>query len=264
VHHIVGVLCNSGLSVEHTPVLTERYEKPAQRVQKDGSFGNATSPDDIGLLSRPFICQVSRWDRLKGFRPLLDAFVTLKRAAPHGQLSERSRRRFSLTRLVLAGPDPSAVADDPEALAVLSDLRDTYLELPPEIQDDVVLLSLPMQSARENALMVNALQSCATVVVQNSLREGFGLTATEAMWKAVPTVAAPACGLRQQIRDGVDGRMVTSATDVSSIADTLIALLSDEHERDRLGKAGQRRVYDDFLIFTQLGRWLRALVTAVE
>ena len=81
--------------------------------------------------------------------------------------------------------------------------------LEPALQADVALLALPMASLKENALIVNALQRCATLVVQNSLREGFGLTATEAMWKRCAVLASPACGLRQQIRHGVDGHLLT-------------------------------------------------------
>ena len=83
-----------------------------------------------------------------------------------------------------------------------------------------------MASLKENALIVNALQRCATLVVQNSLREGFGLTATEAMWKRCAVLASPACGLRQQIRHGVDGHLLTSAEDPEEIADTLELLLT--------------------------------------
>ena len=66
--------------------------------------------------------------------------------------------------------------------------------------------------------MVNALQRCSTVVVQNSLREGFGLTATEAMWKGVCVVGTRACGLRHQIRNGIDGILIQDPQDPGEIA----------------------------------------------
>ncbi len=77
----------------------------------------------------------------------------------------------------------------------------------PEEQESVALLSLPMASGKQNHLLVNVIQRCSTVVVQNSLQEGFGLTATEAMWKRVPVLGSSACGLRLQIRDRIDGRL---------------------------------------------------------
>lgn len=112
--------------------------------------------------------------------------------------------------------------------------------------------------------MVNALQRCATVVVQNSLREGFGLTVSEAMWKRVPVVGSQACGIRQQIRDHLDGRLVDDAEDAVQLSKLLDELLGAPAERERLARAAQRRVHESFLIFTQLGCWLRLLVKTVE
>ncbi len=98
-------------------------------------------------------------------------------------------------------------------------------------QADVGVFALPLHTVKENALMVNALQRCSTVVVQNSLREGFGLTVTEAMWKGVPVLGTHAWGLRQQIRDGLDGRLVSDPTDPEEIARTLDEMLADAVQR---------------------------------
>jgi trehalose synthase len=263
--HLTGVLCNSGLMREHSPVLPPSFQARATRLQQNGEFGDATAPDEIGLLFRPMVSQISRWDRLKGYRPLLDAFVKLKReyhTVPG--LDGAARRRFELVRLVLAGPEPKAVADDPEAKGVLEELCSAWLALEPDVQKDVILLSLPMDSTKENALMVNAIQSCSSIVVQNSLREGFGLTVTEAMWKRVPVLGSPACGIRHQIRDGIDGRLHHDATDPDAIASALVHMLSHPEKRAAWGRTGQRRVHDEFLIFSQLRRWLRALATAAD
>lgn len=261
VQKLVGVLVDAGLLPAYGPVLAPPFEHQAQRLQDDGSFRPATFPEDIGLLFHPVVTQVSRWDRLKGFRPLLDGFATLKRRIgrlPH-DTDHRHRRTLELVRLVLAGPDPESVHDDPEGAEVLEELRAAYVELEPEVQRDVVLLALPMASAKENALMVNALQRCSTVVAQNSLREGFGLTATEAMWKRVPVLGSNACGLRQQIRDGVEGRLVSDPDDPGEIAAVLDEMLADPLRREKWGSQAQRRVYEEFLIFAQLRRWLRLL-----
>jgi trehalose synthase len=248
------------------PLLTPPFDEPALRLQPDGEFRAATLPDDIGLLFRPIVTQISRWDRLKGFRPLLEGFVLLKktlrqRLERHGG---REPRALELARLVLAGPEPAAIKDDPEGQEVFQDLCKIYSELEPEVQADVVLLSLPMSSRKNNALMVNALQRCSTVVVQNSLREGFGLTATEAMWKRIAVLASSACGLRQQIRHGIDGHLLPDPLDVSNIADVLEELLTHPHVRENYARTAQRRVHDDFLIFIQLRHWLRVLAGAVD
>ena len=75
----------------------------------------ALLPEEIGLLFRPIVLQVSRWDRLKGWRPLLDGFVRLKRTlALRARCAERDRRMLLQARLVLAGPAPASIRDDPE------------------------------------------------------------------------------------------------------------------------------------------------------
>jgi trehalose synthase len=262
-HGLVGILCNSGLAVDYSPVLTPPYERPAKRLLPDGTWAPPSERGDIGLLSRPIVAQISRWDRLKGFGPLLDAFVSLKRRHRAG-VPDLHRRRLEILRLVLAGPDPDSIADDPEGLEVLEELRGKYLALDPKLQWDIALLALPMESRKENALMVNAIQRCASFVVQNSIQEGFGLTATEAMWKRTPVVGSHACGLRQQIRDGLDGRLVADPSDPEGIAVVLDEMLRDRDTRTRMGRNSQRRVYQNFLIFTQLRRWLRTLAEAAS
>jgi trehalose synthase len=262
-HKLVGVLCDSALAVPFGPILEPPFEQPARRLQPDGSFAPATSPDDIGLLYRPTIVQVSRWDRLKGFAYLLEAFVRLKsrlRGGTGRAHDSRHRRLLEHVRLVMAGPEAVGVDDDPEAGEVLQELGSAYLALDSGLQQDIALITLPMASRHNNALMVNALQRASSIVVQNSLREGFGLTATEAMWKRLPVVGSRAVGLRHQIRDGLDGRLVSDPTDADTLADVLDELLADGQLRDELGRTAQRRVYDEFLIFLQLRRWLETLV----
>jgi trehalose synthase len=204
-------------------------------------------------------------DRLKGWRPLLQAFQRLKADAPAPPAEgQRHRRRRELVRLVLAGPDPGSIQDDPEARDVLAELVADYRTLPPAVQADVALLTLPMASPKRNALMVNVLQRSAVVVVQNSLREGFGLTVTEAMWKRAAVLASSARGLRLQIRDGLEGRLVEDPEDVDALARALDAVLADARSRELWGNRARRRVYDEFLVFTQLQRWLELLAAAAE
>lgn len=260
IHKLVGILCNAGLTEPLAPVITPPFDDLAQRLQADGSWAPATQPEDLGLLFRPIITQISRWDRLKGFAPLLHGFVKLKREyAGRSGLEERHARTLENVRLVLAGPEPAAVQDDPEAREVLEEIRGLYLALDPALQREVAVLTLPMASRKHNALMVNALQRCSTIVVQNSLREGFGLTATEAMWKGVPVLGTHAVGLRRQIRDGLDGRLVTDPEDADELARTLDEMLADEKARDAWGRSAAHRVYHEFLIFTQLRHWLETL-----
>ena len=267
-HKLVGVLANSALAAAPTPVLTPMYPRVAERLQDHGAWAPANMAEDIGLLTRPIVTQVSRWDDLKGWRPLLDAFVCLKERAREGRGDEVDDaihgRRLELVRLVLAGPEPAAVEDDPEGREVLRRLERRYLELPPHVQRDVALVALPMSDRAQNALMVNALQRSSSVVAQNSIREGFGLTVTEGMWKGVPVLtSAKACGPRHQVRDGVDGRLVADPEDVEEVCGTLDAMLRASDERDRWGRNAQRHVHDRFLVFSQLREWLDALAEVV-
>lgn len=257
-----GVLCNAALARQHAPVLTPPFERPARRLAPDGRWLPATEDDELGILFRPVVTQISRWDRLKGFAPLLQAFVRLKRRTDRTEPLHRRRRE--LLRLVLVGPEPEAVADDPEGQEVLESLRQAYFALPPEVQRDVALISLPMSSRRENALIVNTLQRCSSVVVQNSLEEGFGLTVAEAMWKRAAVLGSHACGIRQQIHHGIDGHLVHDPEDPEGLADALDALLADPEERERLAAAAQRRVYAEFLVFTQIRDWLRLMAQTVS
>jgi trehalose synthase len=265
-HKLVGILCNAGLKCERHAVLTPPFSHQAQRLQPDGTFGAAVQPEEIGLLYRPIVTQVSRWDRLKGLRPLLEGFVQLKGWMHDAtrNWSPRRRRRVEIGRLVLAGPDPASIQDDPEGQGVLESLSAIYRGLPPEIQRDVALLTLPMESRKENALMVNALQRCSSIIVQNSIREGFGLTATEAMWKCVPVLATRASGLRQQIRSGIDGILTQNAADPDEVARRLDDALRDLPKHDLLARSAQRRVHERFLIFTQLCEWLGVLTSAAS
>jgi trehalose synthase len=258
-HKLTGVLCNSMLAVEHSPVLTPPFAHSAKRLHPDGKWGDPREPEEIGLLYRPIALQVSRWDRLKGFAPLIEAFVELKTGDFRAGGDERHRHRLDLVRLVLAGPDPDFIADDPEAREVLAELSATYRRLDVSLQQEIVLLKLPMSSRKENALMVNGLQRCATVVVQNSIREGFGLTIAEAMWKRAPVLASSSCGARQQLVDGLEGRLVEDPANPKCVAPVLNEMLDEHFRRELWSRNAQRRVYNEFLVFTQLWNWLRAL-----
>jgi trehalose synthase len=108
--------------------------------------------------------------------------------------------------------------------------------------------------------MVNALQSSSDIVAQNSLREGFGLTVTEAMWKRKAVLgSARAFGIRRQVRDGIDGVLVSNPEDPEELAEAMHHMLADDDQLEAWGNNAQRRVYDEFLIFAELRRWLEVL-----
>jgi trehalose synthase len=104
-----------------------------------------------------------------------------------------------------------------------------------------------MADVEENALMVNAIQSHASVVVQKSLREGFGLVVTEAMWKGRPVVASAVGGIQDQIQDGVNGRLLRDPTDIRALGAILDELLRDAPQRRQLGAAARQTTVERFL-----------------
>jgi trehalose synthase len=111
--------------------------------------------------------------------------------------------------------------------------------------------------------MVNALQRASDIVVQNSLREGFGLTVAEAMWKRTPVLgSSAACGVRLQVRDGTDGRLVADPENAASLAQAMVEMLADPECLDEYGRNAQYRVHDQFLIFAELRQWLGLLRAA--
>ena len=129
------------------------------------------------------VLQVSRWDRLKDMPGVMKGFVDHLADLPPD------------VHLMLAGPEVSGVSDDPEGALELAACIAAWRALPEGTRRRVHLASLPMDDIDENAVMVNALQRHAYLVVQKSLFEGFGLTVTEAMWKGRPVVASAVGGI---------------------------------------------------------------------
>jgi trehalose synthase len=120
------------------------------------------------------------------------------------------------------------------------------VEQPTAIRERVHIANLPTADVDENAIIVNALQRRADVVVQKSLAEGFGLTVTEAMWKRRPLVASAVGGILEQIEDGVHGLLV-DPSDLSAFGGAVRDLLSDPKRAAALGQAAHERVRDRFL-----------------
>jgi trehalose synthase len=149
--------------------------------------------------------------------------------------------------LLLIGPDTEAVTDDPEGAAVFEESTSAWRQLPDHVRQRIHLVSLPMNDVDENAAMVNAVQRRATIVVQKSLQEGFGLTVTEAMWKARPIVASAVGAIRDQVTDGVHGLLLQDPTAADDFAEALRKLLTDPALAAHLGRNARERVGNEFL-----------------
>ncbi len=203
---------------------------------------NAPPPIDA-----PLVVQVSRWDRLKDMPGVLGGFAA--HVAP--QVPD--------AHLVLAGPDVSGVTDDPEGAEVYAECRALWQALPDPVRSRCHLASLPMDDVDENALIVNALQRHAAIVVQKSLAEGFGLTLTEAMWKGRAVIASAVGGLQDQLTDGDEGLLLRDPADLSAFGALVTRLLDGPELRTSMGRRGQERVRKDFLGDRHLVQWVQLL-----
>lgn len=198
----------------------------------------------------PLVVQVSRWDPLKDMLGVMEGFAS-------------QAARFSSAHLALVGPDPQNVADDPEGIGVYEECVAAWHRLRTNVRERVHLVSLPMLSAHENALMVNAFQRHAAVVVQKSLREGFGLTVTEAMYKGRPIIASRVGGIQDQITHDVHGLLLDDPTNARAFGDALARLLADTKLARRLGRNARRRAVAEYLGPRQLLQLLD-LVSALD
>jgi trehalose synthase len=224
------------------------FERP------DGAPGEVRQHDDLLVGGTPpppvearLAVQVSRWDRLKDMGGVLTAYVEHLDAMPDG------------THLMLVGPAVDGVSDDPEGAAVLSECTKQWHRLPLRAQKRTHLVTLPMDDVDENAHLTNAIRHHATVLLQKSLVEGFGLTVTEALWRARPVIASATGGITEQITDGVNGLLVSDPGDLKAFANTLAELFYDDERAGRLGQAGRARVQEHFLVdrhLIQYADWL--------
>jgi trehalose synthase len=232
-------------------------------LNADGSDGEPTfrredgSPDRVVRRAKvwegaplrasdPYVLQVSRWDRLKDPLGVIRGFVEYVLPATDAHL-------------VYAGPAVEAVADDPEGIEVLAEATDLFDRIDPEAQKHVHLAALPMDDLAENAVIVNALQRAADVVVQKSLAEGFGLTVAEAMWKARPVVASRIGGIQDQIVDGESGMLVDDPADLEEYGNKVTALLDDPEHAEEIGHNAMERVREDFLGVRSLLQYLELI-----
>jgi trehalose synthase len=237
--------------------LLRRGSYPGEMVfiRTDGSTGRVerrakihqTAP--IPGWNVPMVVQVSRWDPLKDMLGVMHAF------AQSDHLGD--------AHLALVGPDVSGVSDDPEGAGVLEECIEEWYALPPAARERVHLVTLPMDDIEENAVMVNAIQRHATVVIQKSLQEGFGLTVTEAMWKGRPIIASAVGGIQDQIVDGVHGLLLQDPTDPRGLGHRLERLLKDPQLARRLGRNARRRAINHFLGPRHMTRFVD-LLYAVE
>ncbi len=231
-----SVLVAAGLVAGERVAPDPRVVHPAVVVSEDGP----PTTDD------PLVVQVSRWDRLKDMPGVLVAF------AEHVDPALGAH-------LVLAGPEVEGVDDDPEGGAAWAETLELWQSLPPSARRRSHLVAVPVADVEENALVINALQRHAAVVVQKSLAEGFGLTVAEAMWKSRPVVASAVGGIVDQVVDGDTGLLLSLPHDLAACGAAVSRLLREPLEAARMGRRGHERVSELFLADCHLLRYASLL-----
>jgi trehalose synthase len=181
----------------------------------------------------PVVLQVSRWDALKDPIGVIEGFA--RHVSPE-----------TGAHLVYAAPAVEAVQDDPEGELVMRESLAAREALPADARRRVHLATLPMDDLNENAIMVNAVQRHARVIVQKSLAEGFGLTVAEAMWKARPVVASRIGGIQEQIIHGETGILLDDPRDLQAYGAAVTELLLDRERAEEIGGRARERVRDRF------------------
>jgi len=174
----------------------------------------------------PIVAQISRFDPWKDPEGVINAF-------------KLASKEIDAT-LVLLG---NIATDDPEGEEMYRSLLDH--------QDDRIIIL-----AREDTALVNALQSHATVILQKSIREAFGLTVTEAMWKGTPVIGGNVGGIRHQIQDGVNGFLVSS---VEEAASRIVQLVRDKQLNQHMGRRARQTVRENFLLIRLLENYIDLL-----
>jgi trehalose synthase len=171
---------------------------------------------------KPIITQISRFDRLKDPLGVIEAYQRVK--------------QYVNCQLILAG---GTASDDPEGIEVYEEVIAKARQ-----DEDIHLLMLP-----QNDIEVNALQRASTVIVQKSLREGFGLTITEALWKAKPVVASSVGGIPLQIKHKYSGLLCHS---IEGAAFAIKQFLNSPAYAQKLGENGREHIRNNFLITRHL------------
>ena len=217
---------------------TDAPQAPARFTRGDGTMGEVTRSAEVTAEAwpgsgDPVVVQVSRWDRLKDMAGVMRGFA--EHVIPGGA-----------GYLMLVGPSVAGVTDDPEGAVVFAECLEQWRGLPPAARARVMLVTLPLDDVDENAAMVNAIQRHATVIVQKSLAEGFGLTVAEGMWKARPVVGSGVGGILDQIPDG-KGILLPDPGDLAAFGSAVRWLLDHPADAERIGQAGLSYTCEHFL-----------------
>lgn len=187
-------------------------------------------PDD-----KPIISQISRFDKWKDPEGVIEVFDRVKEEVD--------------CRLVLLG---SMAIDDPEGPGIYENVMEKASD-----RDDIIVIN------KESDILVNVVQRVSSVILQKSLKEGFGLTVTEGLWKGSPVVASDVGGIPLQVDDEETGFLV-DPEDYEEVAGRVVKILKNPELGAKLGGSALSQVKEHFLITQQLLSWLKVLKTTLN
>ncbi len=201
------------------PLSDKNKELPQETI--DAVLQKYNISDDKSIIT-----QISRFDHLKDPTGVIEAYQQVK--------------RYNDCQLILAG---GGASDDPEGIKVLEEVKGKAKQDP-----DIHILLLP-----QNDIEVNALQRASTIIIQKSIKEGFGLTVSEALWKAKPVVASNVGGIPLQITHKFSGLLCNS---VEGAAFSLKQLLNSPMYAKKLGENGREHIRNNFLLTRHLKEYM--------
>lgn len=217
-----------------------RADRHVDFVRADGTIGAVRRHYDLVLGGQtidpnaPLVLQVNRWDQLKDVPGVMRGFAGMVGLdpAPH---------------LAVVGPTIGDSHRQEEAARSFAECEKLWHQLPQGVRHRIHLIRMPQDDPEETSYLINALQHHATIVVQKSLAEGFGLAITEALWKSKPVVVSGVGGLAEQVHHDITGLVVDDATDLAGFSTSVATLLTDPQRAARLGAAGRERVREHYL-----------------
>lgn len=232
---------------------------PGRTLEHSVSFnGYAFEPNpSLGdILGSRYFLHVSRWDGLKGIDRTIAAFARFIMATAVGEACD--------LRLVIAGPDPVAVSDDPEGRECFDKCATLCSQLPEAVRRRVYLACISMKDNDANAEIVGRLQQGAHAVFQLSREEGFGLTTTEALFRGKPVVVSSAFGLKAQIANGLNG-VVLDEPDIEDKATEMMHRLATAYgDFEEMAKNARETCLRSSTQISQIPKWYGAIQAALS
>ncbi|HWW68425.1 MAG TPA: adenylyl-sulfate kinase [Duganella sp.] len=232
---------------------------PGRTLEHSVSFnGYAFEPNPSlrDMLGSRYFLHVSRWDGLKGIDRTIAAFARFITATAVDEAGD--------LRLVIAGPDPVAVSDDPEGRECFDKCVALCSQLPEAVRRRVYLACISMEDNDANAEIVGRLQQGAHGVFQLSREEGFGLTTTEALFRGKPVVVSSAFGLKAQIGNGLNGVVLDEPDIEDKAAEMMRRLATAYGDFEEMARAARAKCLRSSTQISQMPKWYDAIQSALS